>query len=325
MAVPMNMSDAVNTLNPAVQYYANVSFKSFEKLYEKIVSVEPITVRNHIESGVSGLPDLVMMPEGSSYPEQNEVETYNTAYQANKFGSAISYTDYLRYFDLTGGMIIPGDASFTKNTGEKISRGVIQTLNRAIFSMFNNGYNSAFQKFGDGKPLFSVSHPLKDSATSTTTYSNASSTSAPLNTDSLNDARISILKTLDDRGNNVGAVEAFRMCLVVPIELTKKAFETIGSPYNPETSNNTINYFPNLPGGFDIIASPFLTSTTAWYVVVPEVAQLKLKMFRDVSVQSFIEGKTDTLFYTYNLFYDFGWSNWRFTYGSKGDGTAYSG
>ena len=149
--------------------------------------------------------------------------------------------------------------------------------NGAISSTSNADYAVGI----DGLPLFSASHPGKVDITSTDTQSNTngSGTSTTLTVDNLNAAVSAMKNFYDNQGRPMWIVPD---TLIVPPALGMVARQILhstwlmsvgpggssGTPTTVSANLPTFNVF-NVDAGGDlktIIETPYITSTTAWYV-----------------------------------------------------------
>jgi hypothetical protein len=123
--------------------------------------------------------------------------------------------------------------------------------NRAVTS----GYIGA-----DGVVLGSTAHTLAGGGT----FANRPVAGAMLNEASLEDALISIMGFVDDKGLLINVKPE---SLIVPRQLTYQATRLLKSMYQPGTGNNDINAIMAtnaLPGG--AVTSVYLTSPTMWFI-----------------------------------------------------------
>ena len=109
----------------------------------------------------------------------------------------------------------------------------------------------------DSLALFSTAHTRIDGGA---TQRNRPSTDASLSWTSLADGRQQFQLWRDNRGKRIISIP--QLLIVNPQdELT--AMELMKSPGKPGTNNNEINA---IVGDFDILVTPFLTDTNAWYL-----------------------------------------------------------
>jgi hypothetical protein len=93
------------------------------------------------------------------------------------------------------------------------------------------------------------------------------------------------------------------------------ALELVGSELTPENANNAINVHQ----GMQVLVWPELTDTNAWFLVDTTMAQRYLKWYDRVGVEFAAEQSFDTMMRKYRGYmrYSFGWSDFRWIYGSN--------
>lgn len=134
-----------------------------------------------------------------------------------------------------------------------------QTKEIIAHNVYNRAFNSSYTGV-DGLSLINASH--KNVAGGT--YSNQLSGNGNLSEAALEQACIDIRKYKDDRGNRINLMLD---ALVLPVELEFEAERILKSPNRVGTTNNDINALKSM-GRFQkgIIVSPYLTSSTAWFI-----------------------------------------------------------
>lgn len=201
-----------------------------------------------------------------------------------------------------------------------IRRGVDRTRQLA-FSMrttketvaaniFNRGFDTAFTG-GDGKPLFSATHPTMSGDQSNLL------TAADLSEAAVEDAIIQIMNTLNARGLRIN-LQA-RSLHVAPLN----AFEAeriLKSVLTPDTGNNAVNALRSMgmiPEGAKV--NPFLTDADAWFLRT-NVPAAGLTHFQRKKPQFAQDGDFDTTNLKYKAWerYSFGWGDWRAAFGNAG-------
>ncbi len=147
--------------------------------------------------------------------------------------------------------------SKTRAKANAISMVQAQEVNMHLF--YNRAFTSGYVG-GDGVTLASTAHPLQGGGT----YANRPVAGAPLSEASLEDALISIMGYVDDKGLNI-SVKPKK--LVVPRQQVFTAERLLKSVYQPGTANNdinAINMMGSIPEG--CISSVYLTSPNAWFI-----------------------------------------------------------
>jgi len=147
--------------------------------------------------------------------------------------------------------------SKTRAKANAISMVQAKEVNMHLFynRAFTSGYVGA-----DGVTLASTSHTLQAGGT----FANRPVAGAQLSEASLEDALISIMGFVDDKGLLIGVKPKK---LIVPRQQFYVAERLLKSMYRPGTADNDINAIMNtnsLPEGY--VASVYLTSPNAWFI-----------------------------------------------------------
>lgn len=170
-------------------------------------------------------------------------------------------------------------------------------------SVFNNSTSSSYVGY-DGKALCASDHPR--SRTDSTSVSNLLALS--LTSDNLEAAVLAHQALKDDLGEEIVIMPD---TLVVGRSLRKKAIEITASPQIPENANNAINV---QQGAWNVVVDPYLTSTTAWYIVDSTMSRRYLKWYDRVPVEFGGTEDFETMIWKYRGYarYGYGWSDFRF-------------
>ena len=177
-------------------------------------------------------------------------------------------------------------------------------------SIFNNGFSTSYP-IGDGKPVYSPTHPIDNG-----TVANTFTVQADLNETSLEQAIIGIANFKDAAGLR----KQFKVTkLLVPNGLQFTADRILGSAYRTNTANNDISAVYNMgsvPGGWSL--NHYFTDTNAWFLQTDcdgafkhyEREALETDMYTDPDTQSVKVSAIER--------YSFGVSNFRGSWGSQG-------
>lgn len=263
---------------------------------------------------------LSKFADGDDIPEGTRDKTYTTSVVYNNYGLAVQ---------VTKNQIEDRDFAAELDEMKDLSRSANQSVDESSMQLFNggfattvtvNGYDMTW--YGDNKPLFSTIHPTVTVGGST--QSNASSTGIVLNHDNLETGRLAL--TLQQTDNGRPLVLTTNPILITPINLEKKATESVNSELTPESANNALNFFK---GSISIVTTAFLDATnggsnTAWFLINRERHQLWYETRQEKSLDQGVDVRSKTVTFTL----DARWANysreWKGTWGSKGDLTAYS-
>jgi phage major head subunit gpT-like protein len=271
-------------------------------------------------TGKTGLGRLTRFDEGDNIAVKRRYKTYKTTVAYNFYGEAIQVTkaniedrEFEAQLDEMKDLSVAANYS-QDESGMQLFNGGFATTESV------NGYVMNF--YGDAVPTFSTVHPSVVPGAST--QSNASSTGITLGMDNIETAKVAM--TLQQTDDGLALAMMGKPTLVVPVNLEREAREITESTLDPENANNTINVHT---GTTNMVSSLFLDavnggSNTAWFMVIPGQS----KMYHEVRQAPELEQDVDILSKNATFTIDARWANyvkdWRRTWGSKGDGAAYS-
>lgn len=293
-------------LDPAVR-------KVFFDRYDQEPQVMPMifnvltTDRDHeTDSATTGFGRLDQTDELGALNYEDPVKMYKTTYTPLKYAKGFKVSQELMEDDQQN-VIMRMPAALAKS--------VTYTTEFHAASVFNNGFNTSYTSYGDGNPLFSTSHDRADGGTA---QSNASSTGITLGETNLETGRIALETALNDKGQIVN----FKTSTVLtPIQLEKTANILVGSTLRPGTANNDTNVYK---GAYKVVGWRYLTSSTAWFLL--DQSNHLINWFWRIrpEFKNDFNFDADAALYKVRVRFAFGWSDWRGTWGSKGDGAAFS-
>lgn len=272
------------------------------------VFVEQNSDRNiEEESGISGVGLLLETAELGALSYEDALQLFKTTYTHKKYALGIKISQELVEDDQKNSI---------RRLPEALARSTKRTTEFYAASVFNNAFNTSYTSYGDAKPLFSTSHTRVDGGTA---QSNASATGITLTDPNLETARIAFRNQLDDKGMRISTTPKQ---LLVPINLGKAAKIIVNSSLRSGVADNDLNVYS---GMFQIVEWEFLTSTTAWFLLGSKGDHLitwnwrvRPQLKQDNSFDS------DAALWKVRTRFSYGWSDWRSTWGSKGDGGAYA-
>lgn len=267
----------------------------------------------------AGTGFLVKKEEGGSITRGNQQFAYQTEYVHDTYGKGVSVTmEEIQDRDWADKLDEFKDLSLSASVS--MDQAKAQLFNGAFATTATvNGYKLSF--LNDNKPLCSTVHPRYDGGTA---QSNASATGAPLNGTNLDVARRAIIAQLADDGKPLAIMGKFM--LIVPPALEKTAIELTESLLVPETANNASNFYK---GKIDVLVVNWLSSAhggsdTAWFLSVPTQSKLMFIERLSPMFDQTIDSNTKDRNYDVVARWSVGHSDWRFTWGSKGDSASYS-
>lgn len=301
-------------LAPGVRKWIDDAYDAPKSAYQEIFHVETSTKAFEEDVDSTGIGYLEATGEQEPARFADPIQGYVTRYTHQTFRKGIQISKELYDDDQTRLM---------RKRSTWLGTSAKRTYDYQAFSVFRNGFNTAFTSYGDGKPLFSTNHTRKDGGTA---QSNASSTGLVLSDDNLETGLQALRNVVDNAGQLINVGDAGRIVLLVPLALEKTAVRITESELVAGSQNNDINIYR---GKIDVIATRWIGalaggSNTAWYLIDMGAHQLNFFMREAFNIDEDYETLTRTLIMIGNTRFSFGWSDWRGVWGSKGDAQAYS-
>lgn len=325
---------SVNTISldkvvdPGIKKHFVDGYKQLKPtMIEKLFKTDKQTSETDEYQRYTGISSFSSVVQGGTFQEDAPIKSYGVNLTAVKFGRLIKVT----YETMKWAKVKEiWDAS------NMLGKAAARHINKSGASVLNNGFNTAFTSYSDGKPLFSTQHPRADGGAA---QSNASATSIPLNDDNLEVALLALEYQLDDRGE---AIELMGTRLIVPPHLRKKAIAvtkserktTANSDGSDDSAPNDVNVYRSAQefyGIIDVLVWYYLAASTGglntqWFVEDPSTSMLmwnwadKPQVDKDTSVGF----KQQTTYYRGHYMASKGWGDWRGFWGSKGNNASYS-
>lgn len=288
-------------LEPGLREIYDTRYAEIPSIFPQLLTVNSSTKQSEKDSAISGFGYFDETVEGGQVNYEDPVQMYDVTYTHKKYTKGFKVSEEMYDDDLY--RIInrkPGQLAIAaKRTAE---------YNAA--NLFNNGF-SPTQLGGDGHPLFSIYHHRSDGGTD---QLNKAATDLPLSDANLNTAILAFESQLDDKGMKI-ATEA--NILLVPRALKKTATVLTQSDGLTQTAYNDMNYSKSL--GLKVIAWHYLTSPTAWFLIDSSVALLNWFWRKQPEFKQDNAFDTGMALFKTSMRFSKGFSDWRGTWGSKGD------
>jgi hypothetical protein len=290
------LQDGLNTV-------FGMAYDEWEPVYDKLF--ETVNSQKAYEEDVLmvGLAGAVTKAEGSAVTYDAGYEAWTARYNNITTALAFAITEEAvedgRYGDI----------------GQKFSKALAKSMRYTkevrAHSVYNNGFDTNYT-YGDGKPLFSTTHPLAGGGT----WANKPSTDADLSEEALEDAMIAIDGFVDDRGipSKVRAKK-----LIIPRQLQFVAHKILKSTLQWDTANNATNALKDMnvfPDG--ITMSVYLSDPDAWYIRTDAADGLKHFVRRKLKRGMEGDFETGNMRYKASERYSFGVTDPRAAYASSG-------
>jgi phage major head subunit gpT-like protein len=221
------------------------------RIADELCFIKPTTNAYEIFNYWAGVGEAGEVSESQVFPTKEIKQGDPKTVQVKKYGFVINVSREM-----------VEDNQFTPIVdilGKAMRNSMDQTEEVAGMNLLNFGFNTALQTTPDGVALFSTAHVLKQGGTQSNT-----ATAAALDLDTLW-AAINQMKTTKEDSGLIASIYLPKY-LVVPQDLERRANELIRSEWVPYTTENQSNEIRNLYP-LQVKTSPFLTSTTAWFLL----------------------------------------------------------
>lgn len=303
-------SQWADILDPSFRTIYGQEVKQLPTKYQDIFNT--FTSKKNIEkdSSASGLSRLVQRAENASITYEDENQGYDVTYTHLTFSGGASVSREMWEDDQFNVMT---------RKPKNLARAKVYTQEQFGADILNGGFTvggsgSALFTAGDAAALFSASHTRSDGGTAQSNL-----TTADLAEDSLEAVLVAMRATLDDKGQPE-LIQPDTM--IVPPTLEKEASILLNSTQRVGTANNDVNY---MKGKLNLIVWDWIGasnggSDTAWFVVDKSYHKLNWFTRSDHGIEGpEYDFDTKNAKWTVDARWSAGWSDWRGTYGSKGD------
>lgn len=250
-----------------------------------------------------GVGELGLMEEWESSGRKVSYEDFEKGFKAT-----FHHKKYSKGITIERELVDDDQYAEIKKRVKKLARVAFLTRQVHAASVFNNAFSDAY--YGpDRKALCSNAHPIIPDAS--TTWSNYSA--YELNATNVELVRTNAANWVDDKGNPV--LTQFDT-LIVPPALRKTALIIAETDEEPFTTEHGINVWK---GQLNVIEHPFLTDSTAWFMMDKARAKEELLWFdrRKPDFADKVEFDDETAKYKVVGRWSFGWLTPFFIYGCK--------
>ncbi len=297
-------------LDPSFRTIYGAQQKQIPTKYTELFNVNSSKKNIEKDSSASGLSKLVQRSENSAITYEDEAQGYDVTYTHLTFSSGTS---------VSREMFEDDQFNVMNRKPANLAKAKVRTMEQFGADIFNGGFtsggaNSALFTAGDAVALFSSAHTRTDGGTNI-----SNTTTSDLAEDSLEAALVAMRSTLDDKGQLIGITPD---TLVIPPALEKEARILLDSQQRVGTANNDINPYQ---GSLNLVVWDYLGSAaggsdTAWFILDKSSSLLNWFNRTDHGLEGpFYDFDTKVAKWTVDARWSAGWSDWRGTYGSKGD------
>jgi hypothetical protein len=191
-----------------------------------------------------------------------------------------------------------------------LKSSMMQTKEVLGAAILNNGFSTSFP-IGDGKPVFSLTHPIDNGF-----VANTPTVQTDFNETALEDA----ITAIGNFKDAAGLRKQFKVTkLIVPNGLQFTADRVLHSQYRTQTANNDINatfHMGSVPGGWTM--NHYLTDTNAWFLMTDCEGAFKYYSREPIETDVWTDFDTDNMKARALERFSFGCSNFRGAYASSG-------
>lgn len=220
--------------------------------------------------------------EGAEYSFERSKQGASKTLSVSKYGLGVSVSEEMvddGKFDLIGDMI------------RKLAKSARESQEISAMNVFNNGFSS--ETTADGVAVFSNAHTLPSGLT----FRNRPTSYADLSVSAL-DTALSDFETIFVGDSGIIQNRKPKVLLVSP-QSKRYAMELVGSDLKADTADNNMN---SLKGdGLQVISSPHLTDTDAWFLLgAPEETGLRIIQRKPIETKAAgpdVGFKTDSILY----------------------------
>lgn len=284
---------------PGIHDIFGNTYKDWDALYPRVFMEKDSDKRFEKEQGVTGLPLAGVKDEGNSIPYVDPYQGFQKEY--------VNVT-YALGANVTREMYEDDQYNYINSIPKMLARSMRQTEETIAFNHFNRGFNSSFTG-ADGQPLFSDSHPLVGGGT----FRNQLSTAADLTQTSLEQAINDLRDFVDDQSLKIMVKPK---CLVVPTQLAFTAQKILQTQQAVGSADNDKNIISGM--GMELIISPYLTDSDAWFVCTDAPNGLTWYNRRSAEIVRDNEFDTQNLKFATTRRFSSGWTDPRGVYGTAG-------
>lgn len=255
---------AINTgafsedLWPGIMGWFGDSYEDYPAIWNELVDVHQSDKQFEKFQGITNYGLAGVKDQGAGIPYRDKFQGFPREIINVFYGIGSTITYEMMRFDMYDKF---------KAIPQQLGQAVRRTEETVVASLLNNGFSTASSPTltADQKSLFNSAHLLV--AANNVTQKNTPSTAADLSQTSLEQMYIDVSRFVDDQ--NLPIVVR-PMKLIVPSESQHLARKILQTEYEVGSGNNTINPVASSRLPLELIVSPWLTDTDAWFVKTSE-------------------------------------------------------
>ncbi len=317
--VPVSTAVLNKAVDAAIKKFFVDEYAEHQPMVEMVFKVDKQTNQSDEMTGFTGLAGTFSeITEGSKYPEDAPIATYDTTFTVTKRGVTVPITWEMGKWSRTSDLV---------NAGSKLAKAAKRDVGKQAAGILTGGWTtptSTMCAYGDSKNLFSIGHTRADGGTA---QSNTSVSSIVLSEVNLWTGIIALQNQLDDRGETID-LDATRLIVPKGTANFKLAQILLKSESRPSTADNDTNVYSGL---LELVGWKYLgaasTGTSAddgkWYLQDGNSHGLLWQWGEKPSIQKDESAgfMNDVVYYKVRYERARGWTDWRGVWGSYGDGS----
>lgn len=291
---------------PGIKGWFGDAYQDWNPIWEKLVTQHDSNKQFEKFQGITNYGLAGVKDQGASIPYRDKFQGFpreiiNVTYG---IGSTITY-EMQRYDQYDKFKAIP----------QQLAKSVRKTEETVVANLLNNGFSTAVNPTltADGLSLFNAAHRLV--AANNVTQRNTPAVAADLSQTALEQMYIDVGRFVDDQNLPI-VVQP--MSLIVPVESQHLARKILQTEYEVGSGNNTINPVSSARMPLDLIISPWLTDTDAWFIKTDEEDGLVFTNVDEVMLDRDNEFDTKNLKFSAVRLFGTGAVNYLGMYGSPG-------
>ena len=295
-------------LEPGLRKIFFETYGEIPEEFSKIYNVNKSSKAKETDYGLGAFNDWVQRESGLDPVNYQKLSAGDERVYVHKAFTSGFMVERELYDDEQYGQINKFPKALARSGRAFLEKNAITTL--------TNGFNNPIY---DGKPLFSIEHPLVDSADK-----GCNLMTGELNEDNLKLAMKMMREQVDEAGN---LIQAKATDLIIPPSLEFYAKELLHSTLLPDTEKNNIN---PIKGSLNVIVLDWLSeaaggSDTCWFLRDRNLNELNF--FWRIKPEFKNDEDFDTFVAKYRAYMRFshGVSDWRGWVGSKGEPSSAGG
>jgi len=248
-------------------------------------------------SNAAGIKAAVTKSEGTAYTFDSPIQGYDKTYTHTTYAIATSFSQET---------IEDDNFNLVEETYRSLGLSMYQTKQVTAFGVFNDGFGDTGP---DGANLFSTSHTMIGG----NTEANRPSSDIALSVAGIRSMEVSMMRQPNHRGIQINLIPK---TIIVPPELSQDAQELIKSPEKPSTANRAINTIYS--HDYNLIVSPYLTDTTAWFAIA-DITEHNLRFYERIApnTKTWEDDKTGDINTRIRSRFSVGYSDWIGAWGTN--------